>query len=182
MLPIKSSKRAMDIVLAFLLVTHLWSCKKEEEDENAEAIKAELRNTAGAPSAKIGLQINHVDGVGVSPGANPAVGVRAIVEWTTTKPDVVTCLLVHPITANQWWVQNLPTLPDMLPDSTWSWKTTVFFGTEQHGRREQYEVLAVAEPNASVCVQAREIKVADANKLLSTYSRSQKVTVQRVRE
>ena len=170
------STRRMSIVFVALF-SFLIACGGDQPKENEQ--QAQL---SSAPPAQTRVVITKIDDQEIDPNNNPEVGIQAKVELTTTRPDVVVCVLVHPITADQWWVQNLPSLPDEVEESIWSWTTTIYCGTEQHGTREQYEVIAIAEDQQSLCEPGKQIKMAVANELLAKYPRSRKVTLQRVRD
>jgi hypothetical protein len=46
-------------------------------------------------------------------------------------------LIVHPLTTSQWWVQSTPDFSDV------TWNAKVFFGTEELGAGEDYELYAI---------------------------------------
>ena len=46
-------------------------------------------------------------------------------------------LIVHPLTTGQWWVQSTPNFSDV------TWEAKVFFGTEELGAGEDYELYAI---------------------------------------
>lgn len=53
-------------------------------------------------------------------------------------PDLHLYILVHPIAADLWWVQSLPT-----SDRDGSWVSRVYLGTSELGNNEDYAIKAI---------------------------------------
>ncbi len=58
--------------------------------------------------------------------------------YSGLRPGLNFYVIVHPLTTNQWWVQNAPTLSD-----EGTWEAIVNFGTKDLGAGEEYELHAV---------------------------------------
>jgi hypothetical protein len=171
-LKLKISIVRLFVCLMFSLF--LISCGEKE--------KAPEKVIKSSQPAETDITITKIDDKDIDPNVMPEVGMQVKVELTTTNPDVVVCVLVHPITSDQWWVQNLPALPNEISKGVWSWQTLIYCGTEVAGRKEQYEIIATAEREQGICSAGNQIKVDEANNLLRNYHRSKKITLQRVKD
>jgi len=58
--------------------------------------------------------------------------------YSGLRPGLNIYVIVHPLTTGQWWVQSTPSLSD-----EGTWETRVYFGTEELGAGEEYELYAV---------------------------------------
>ncbi|MGA2224807.1 MAG: hypothetical protein ABSH41_10235 [Syntrophobacteraceae bacterium] len=75
----------------------------------------------------------------VAPQTQAQVGQRALVEGEVSPILVHVYVLVHPLSSDRWWVQDLP-----LVQNDGHWQVKVYLGTENVGKGEEYEILAVA--------------------------------------
>jgi len=74
------------------------------------------------------------------PENNAELGQQELVQGKVspvTKSRV--CVLVHPMATNLWWVQNPPSVINA--DGTW--QTLCYFGTENQGVGEYFELVAI---------------------------------------
>lgn len=139
-------------------------------------VKKQRQRTAASP--KVPLAITAINGVPVRRGVEPEVGLQVKVEGTVSDPNRILCVLVHPLSGDTWWVQNPPSPPDQVKAQIWRWRTVVFCGTPELGRREEYEIVALTESDRSVCQLAKRIK---SDQFPRELPRSEIITVRRVR-
>jgi len=174
---------SLKVSLILALVPASAGCQPQSpSDSPAQPPPTAGTQVPSPPARATRVAITRVDGATVTATSHPQVGHVVVVEGTTTNPDAVVCVLVHPLQSDTWWVQNLPGLPDQQPDGSWSWRTTVFCGSERLGLGEDFELLAIAEQTQSLCVPARQIKMAQANTLLHGVPRSLTVVARRAAE
>jgi hypothetical protein len=176
--------RKLQTVLVLTFVLFASGCQPQAPTDQPTQGPPITANTSAptSPTRDSQVTITRVDGLALTVESRPQVGHTVMVEGTTNNPDAVICVLVHPLQSDTWWVQNLPGLPDQQPDGTWSWRTSVFCGTERLGVGEDFELLAVAEDTQALCVPSRQVKVAEANILLRSIPRSRTIVVHRVAE
>ena len=74
-----------------------------------------------------------------SPSDGATVTMTELVRGTVSDPKLNVYVLIHPLTTNLWWVQNIPTVG---PGG--KWQSFCYFGTENLGIGEPYEIIAVA--------------------------------------
>jgi hypothetical protein len=153
------------------------SCSRRKDEDGRGAAISRSR-----PPTNTTVTIAKIDGKASLDGAGVEVSRASTIELVTNREDVTICALVHPLLTDTWWVQNLPSLPNRAASGSWEWRLTSFFGTETLGRREQYEIVAIAEQEQRLCVAGRTIKVDQAGQLLGKHPRSRVVTVNRVRD
>jgi hypothetical protein len=157
------------IILYGLALMSYTACHKAEEQTR--------KPPASLPPSGASVAIVRIEGKTIVPEETLATIMNPVVEFTTSRNDLVPCVLVHPMAADQWWVQNAPSLPDKDRAGQWVWSSMIYLGTKTLGLRERYEVMAIAEDSPSICSPGREIKVAEANQLLAEFPRSRKVVV-----
>lgn len=176
--------RKLQTFLVLTFVPFAFGCQPQapaDQPTQGPPLAADTR-APRSPTRDSQVTITRVNGITLTVESRPEVGHTVVVEGTTNNPDAVICVLVHPLQSDTWWVQNLPGLPDQQPDGTWSWRTSVFCGTERLGLGEKFELLAVAEETQALCVPSRQVKVAEANTLLKTIPRSRTIVVHRAAE
>lgn len=167
---------ALHRIISFLLLSavsslQLLSCQSKQN----EPPKTETK-----PSVPLQLtvSITKIDGATLQSGQIPQVGRQVMVEGTISDPNVIVCVLVHPMTTDTWWVQNPPAPPGKVDERTWSWRTMVLCGTETLGLNEEFEIVALAEGKRAICQLGRQIKMEGFPQDLS---RSEVITVRRIR-
>jgi hypothetical protein len=106
------------------------------------------------------------------------VGREVMVEGTISDPNAIVCVLVHPLLADTWWVQNPPSPPGKIDDKTWRWRTIALCGTEELGLNEEFEIVALAESQRAACQLGKTFKTPDFPNELP---RSEIITVKRIR-
>ncbi len=74
-----------------------------------------------------------------SPQQNAEVVLQEIVKGKVSNPKATVYVLVHPLLTHIWWVQRMPSPPNQ--DGTW--QTVCYFGTENKGVGESFEVVAI---------------------------------------
>jgi hypothetical protein len=151
------------------------SCKGEGDSPNVNR----ATSPPSSPAANTTIMMSNLDGKNPIDGLE--VGRQALVDLVTDREDVRVCALVHPLQTDTWWVQSLPSLPNK-GTGGWQWRLISLFGTEMLGRREKYEIMAIAEQTQNICVAGRTLKVDQAQTLLGKHPRSRVVTVNRVRD
>jgi hypothetical protein len=134
---------------------------------------------AGPPPAppQVNVALTAIDDKPLEIGQKPHVGRQVMIEGTVSDPNVTICVLVHPLTTDTWWVQNLPSPPGKVGEKTWSWRTMALCGTEDLGLNEEFEIVALAESKRAVCQLGKQIKIEEFPQDLP---RSEIVTVKRV--
>jgi len=162
------------LLMSFLL---LIGCTERKGPEEAPPKKTETTEQPMTPS-QVTVAITRIDDAAPQPGQIPQVGRQVIVEGTISDPKVNVCVLVHPITADTWWVQNLPSPPGTIDEQTWRWRTMALCGTEELGLNEEFEIVAVAESQRAVCQLGKTFKMPDFPQELP---RSEIITVKRIR-
>jgi len=108
-----------------------------------------------------------------SPQQNAEVTLTEIVKGKVSDPKMPIYVLVHPMSTNLWWVQNLPAPPNQ----DGSWQTLCYFGTENEGIGEYFEVVAIATGRTSRRLRAGQT----LEELPKDVTRSDIVTVRRIR-
>ncbi len=86
-----------------------------------------------ANSSDVTIEIIH-------PKNNSEVGHNELVRGKVTQNDINIYVLVHPMLTNLWWVQR----PPAGINSDGSWQTIAYFGTENQGIGEYFELSAIA--------------------------------------
>lgn len=105
-----------------------------------------------------------------SPKEGDFVEQRYMVKGRISDPEFPVYVLVHPIEADQWWVQRIPEVA-----GNGVWQSLCFFGTADKGRGEQFEVLAL------VCKKhLREGQTIKTGKVPQGGLRSEIITVTRL--
>ncbi len=164
--------KTISVPLLVLTLSLLISGCQAKQDTREEA-----RPPAQLPPPQVEMAITQIDNLPVEPGMTPEVGRQVVVEGTISDPKAVPCVLVHPMSADTWWVQNLPSPPGKI-ENTWRWRTMVYCGTEKLGLNEDFEVVAIAESKRALCVAGKTLKTLDFPMELP---RSEILTVRRVR-
>ena len=131
-----------------------------------------------SPPPQVEMTITKIDDILVEPEKKPKVGLQVLVDGTISEPKVVLCVLVHPMTTDIWWVQNLPSPPGKIDDNTWRWRTRIYCGTEELGLNEDFEIVAIAESKRTICVAGKTLKTLNFPLDLP---RTEILTVKRVR-
>jgi hypothetical protein len=75
-----------------------------------------------------------------NPKNNSAVEAKELVSGKTTNPELKVYVLIHPLLTNLWWVQRIPSPPNL--DGTW--RTLCYFGTPNMGIGEYFEIAAIS--------------------------------------
>lgn len=75
----------------------------------------------------------------VTPSDGDDVGLSTLVQGEVAPISSDVYVLVHPLSTDRWWVQNLPFV-----QNDGRWQVRVYTGTETEGIGELYEILAVA--------------------------------------
>ena len=105
----------------------------------------------------------------MSPAEEASVRMTELVRGTVSDPKLNVYILIHPLTTNLWWVQNIPAVG---PDGRW--QALCYFGTENLGIGEPYEIIAIASSKRGLYKPGDTLKEVPS-KLL----RSKIVTVKR---
>jgi hypothetical protein len=77
-------------------------------------------------------------------------------------------VFLHPITTKIWHVQNLPTAPTKKGE----WHTLCYFGTQEVGTNEYYEVVAIAAREKGVFKEGATLENLEMRKVLEQYADS----------
>jgi len=172
-------KPFMSYSLFFFLISMLFviDCSREKEKKETLSSKTELPEPS-AENLNLSVAITMIDNEILNLNQTPQVGRQVIVEGTISDPKAIICVLVHPLSGDTWWVQNMPSPPGKIDEKTWRWRTMVYFGTEELGINEEFEIVAIAEFKRAVCQVGKTINMIDFPFELP---RSEIITVKRVR-
>ena len=157
-----------------LIATIFLSCMRCNSNENE--MKTTEQSSETPPQATIA--ITAIDDKPIIGRDMPEVRHRATVEGVVSDPNATICVLVHPMTSDTWWVQNLPSPPAKVDEKNWRWRTMAFCGTETLGLNEEFEIVALAESKRSICQLGKQIKIEEFPRDLP---RSEIITVRRTR-
>lgn len=119
------------IVILLLVGLITFSCSSDDRESSGQqqGIPGTLENPKqDAPKLEI-----------TSSAEGATVTMTELVRGTVSDPKLNVYVLIHPLTTNLWWVQNIPTVG---PDG--KWQSFCYFGTENLGIGEPYEIIAVA--------------------------------------
>jgi hypothetical protein len=113
------------------------------------------------------------------PKEGAEVGQRAMVKGKSVPVPEVVYVLVHPQSANTWWVQEFP-----LVQKDGNWSVNAYLGTESLGIGESFDIVALATDEGPVMRLLRDVDLAPAQQLSTTIpllAKSNLVTVKRTR-
>jgi hypothetical protein len=113
------------------------------------------QKTPDSSSPPVVVKITGIDDKPLKSKQTPEVGHRVVVEGTISDQKMIACVVVHPMSTTTWWVQNLPGPPDQVGKQAWRVRSIAYCGTEELGRREEYEIVILAESKRSVCVEGK---------------------------
>ena len=75
----------------------------------------------------------------IQPTQQASVGHQELVLGKVSDPNSRVYVLVHPMATKMWWVQRIPSPPNR--DGSWS--TLCYFGTENQGIGEYFEIVGI---------------------------------------
>ena len=149
------------ILLLVGLITFSCSSEDGEFSEQRQGITGPLENSRQDADK---LEIT-------SPTDGATVTTRELVGGTVSDSKLNVYVLIHPLTTNLWWVQNMPTVG---PDG--KWQSFCYFGTENLGIGEPYEIIAVATSKKKLYQPGDTLEIVPLDLL-----RSRIVTVRRAK-
>jgi len=165
-----------------ILSCALFACgERTDTQKDLPRTDPESQSTS-TPPLDARIAITKIDEAILTPDSRPDVGMRVVVEGTITNPELTISVLVHPIISDTWWVQNPPSLPEEIGQNLWGWRTTIFCGNEVDGRREQYEILALAESKMAIGGSGTQIMATQLPEKVRGLPRSKQILVKRVRD
>ncbi|TSA12601.1 MAG: hypothetical protein D4R73_02155 [Deltaproteobacteria bacterium] len=151
----------MIVFLVFGLITLRCSSEERESSRQQQEIAGTLKNSEqDAPKLEI-----------ISPNEGATVAMTELVRGTVSTPKLNVYVLIHPLTTNLWWVQNIPTVG---PDG--KWQSFCYFGAEKLGIGEPYEIIAVATSKKGVYKPGDTLEIVPSDLL-----RSRIITVRRAK-
>lgn len=102
-----------------------------------------------------------------NPPDSAEVGHTALVEGKVSDPNLNIYVFVHPLLTDQWWCQMYPS-----PSSPDAWRTLCYFGTEDKGVGEYFEVVAIAACKNDLWERGEVIEQEAMRKILKQYPHS----------
>jgi len=175
---ILAQHRIVAIILLVLMSSlQLIGCDGKKDNEEKKETPSVTTEQPATPSQAT-VAITKIDETVLQTGQVPPVGRQVMVEGTISNPQVIVCVLVHPLTTDTWWVQNPPSPPGKIDDKTWRWRTIALCGTEELGLNEDFEIVALAESQRAFCQLGKTFKTPDFPNELP---RSEIITVKRIR-
>ena len=151
------------VIILLLVGLITFSCSSEDGkfSEQRQGITGPLENSRQDADK---LEIT-------SPTDGATVTTRELVGGTVSDSKLNVYVLIHPLTTNLWWVQNMPTVG---PDG--KWQSFCYFGTENLGIGEPYEIIAVATSKKKLYQPGDTLEIVPLDLL-----RSRIVTVRRAK-
>ncbi|MBI4514935.1 MAG: hypothetical protein HY699_03850 [Deltaproteobacteria bacterium] len=102
-----------------------------------------------------------------SPRQGDVVEVRALIEGCVENPKLHVYVLVRPLAVGGWWVQ-----PASPVDRDGKWRVLAYFGTEEAGRGEYFEIVAVASTEAKLLREGQRLSANDLESLREHHEHS----------
>jgi hypothetical protein len=118
------------------------------------------RNTPAVqqpPSDAVSVAITRINNLQADAKQELRAGMQTLVEGNVSTSSLTVCVVVHPLSGDTWWTQNLPGPADQ-NGAVWQWKTVVLLGTKDLGLNELFEVVAFAENSPNYCVNGKTFK------------------------
>lgn len=126
---------------------------------------------ANRPTPSIDLKI-------LAPSDGSECENKTIVQGKVSPSQSVVYVLVHPLSTNIWWVQNLP-----LVQNDGHWQTQVYLGEENVGIKESYEIIAVAtnENYLMRLIRGSYLSLGQLGAIPPYFAKSNLIVVKRIR-
>jgi hypothetical protein len=136
----------LSVTIGSLILFLLSSRQKPSSTDVERGVQTSKENvTRPLAETRVDSQITHQPINIISPSDRTSVCWRTMVRGKISKSNLQVFILIHPMATDKFWVQPIPNMR-----SDGRWEAYCFFGEQNQGIGEPFEIIAVASGNRNL--------------------------------
>lgn len=133
------------VTLSFLIVL-LLSCQKPTTTDVEKNVQTDKKNiTQPSAETQADNQTTQQPISIISPAEGGHVCWRTMVTGSISNPNLQVFILIHPMATNKFWIEPIPNMR-----SDGRWEAYCYFGEQNQGIKEPFEIIAVTSKNKNL--------------------------------